>query len=118
MKRLFVLITFLFSLNVYAEKTIEVWQCQEYEYGNWSNILVNATVNEGRESGEIFVSGVIHESTFEVDGFNRRWNFVLSEEGTYDFAFIMNPNGNASYYDFSLNKSTKPSMFLYCRETK
>jgi len=118
MKRIFVIITFFLSLNSYAEKAAEVWQCQEKDYGDWSNILVSATVNEDRESGKIFVAGVVQEADFQVKGFNRRWNFGLSEDNTYDFAFIIKPNGDASYYDFSAEKQTKPSMFLFCRETK
>ncbi len=118
MKHIFLIITFIFSVNVYAEKSAEVWQCQESEYGNWSNILVNATVNADRSSGKIFVAGVVHESSFKVNGFNRRWNFGLDEDNTYDYAFIIEPNGAATYYDFGKKKSTKPSMVLHCRLTK
>jgi len=118
MKHFFVVITLLFSINVYAEKSAEVWQCQESKYGNWSNILVNATVNKDRQSGKIFVAGVIQEASFKINGFNRRWDFGLSEDNTYNYAFIIEPNGVATYYDFGKKQSTKPSMLLHCRMTE
>jgi hypothetical protein len=118
MIRVLVFITVLFSTNAIAENKIESWECQEKSYGNWSKILVQATVGSDRVSGKIHVAGIIHDATFEVNGFNRRWNFDLSDDNTYDFAFIIKPNGDASYYDFSTEKQTKPSLFLYCRETK
>ena len=45
-------------------KPIEIWQCQQHSYDDWSNILVVATVDEGRRSGEITGSADTHTTMF------------------------------------------------------
>jgi len=74
-------------------------------------------VNDGRKTGQIKVAGVVHEAKFETKGFQRRWDFVLSEDLTYNYSFVIEPNGDASYYDFSSSESgkgVKPSIFMKC----
>lgn len=94
---------------------IETWTCTE-RYG--SEILAVASVNAGRESGQIKVAGVVHEARFQTKGFERRWDFGLSDDFTYHYAFVVEPNGDASYYDFSSSKKVeivKPSIFMKCK---
>ena len=115
MKKL-IIILILFSFNV-AAKNIETWKCSE-RYDSSKKTLVKATVKKGRTEGTINVAGVSHNALFEVAGFNRRWDFGLTEKSTYNYAFIIKPNGDASYYDFSMKKNTKPSMRMECRKSK
>jgi hypothetical protein len=116
MKKLFITLLLLISHPAFSSEVTETWECQENSYGNWKTILVQAQVLKGRTEGKIHVAGVTHSTAFEVQGFNRRWDFGLSHEGTYKFAFLVKPNGTASYYDFSLESKSEPSMILHCRQ--
>ncbi len=116
MKKLFITLLFVFSHSAFSSEVIETWECQESSYGNWADILVQAQVIKDRTEGEIHVAGIIHSTEFQINGFNRRWDFGLSDEGAYKFAFVIKPNGNASYYDFSLKSQSGPSMILHCRQ--
>jgi hypothetical protein len=101
--------------NITQAETVETWVCTEH-YKN--DVLAIAYVNKGRNSGKIKVAGVTHEADFGVKGFERRWNFGLSSDFTYDYSFIIEPNGNASYYDFSHSETgeiVKPSIRLKCK---
>ena len=114
------LILLCLSNPLMGETIVEAWECAEINDGlllpNWNNILVKATVLEGRENGKIEVAGIIQEAAFAVAGFNRRWDFGLSPNGTYGYAFVMEPNGFASYIAFGKEESAKPSMFMSCRQ--
>jgi hypothetical protein len=98
-------------------KPIETWQCQQHSYDDWSNILVVATVEEGRRSGEITVAGVTHTAIFQVEGFDRRWDFGTTDNPVR-FAFIVQPNGDATYFDFRDGGTAKPSNFMFCRQRR
>lgn len=98
--------------------TAETWHCTEV-YG--TEILVIATIAKNRKTGEIKVAGVKHSSKFEVTGFNRRWNFSLNDASTYDYSFIIKPNGDALYFDFTNTKPdevVKASIFMSCKMTR
>jgi hypothetical protein len=114
-----ILLSFLSVSPATSSEIIETWICQEYPYGNWSNILVTAKVNKGRNDGVIEVAGVQHKSKFAIKGFERRWDFVPDNDFAYNYAFVIKPNGAATYYDFSGSKSgdlIKPSIVLYCKQ--
>ncbi|HTF97025.1 MAG TPA: hypothetical protein VL995_12885 [Cellvibrio sp.] len=116
MRKIFIALSFVFCHSSFSNEVIETWECQETSYGQWTNILVQAQVIKGRTEGKIYVAGVSHSTAFEVKGFNRRWDFGLTDDGTYKFAFVVKPNGTASYYDFTLESQSGPSMILHCRQ--
>lgn len=103
-----------------TSKPVEIWECRDFFADDWKNILVRATVDSGRTKGTIAVAGVTHEAKFQVEGFDRRWDFGLSAEGRYRYAFTIEPNGDAKYFDFgSGNEMTaKASNLMKCREKK
>ena len=113
------LIVLSFTNTAQALQSVEEWECKDY-YGNWNNILVKTTIHKERSTGTIQAAGITQKAEFHVRGLNRRWNFGLSNDQsyTYNFAFIIKPNGDANYYDFSLKKETKPSIYMKCRQTK
>jgi hypothetical protein len=98
-------------------EVVEKWECRD-SGGYWADILVRALVGKNRETGYVQVAGVSQASRFQVKGFSRRWDFGLSEENSYKYAFVIEPNGGASYYDFSLKKQSKPSIAMKCRQVK
>jgi hypothetical protein len=109
------LLTFTLMSMKATAAPIEIWECKE-AYGSWDKILVLATIEDGRQYGEVLVAGVTHKSQFQIQGFDRRWDFGLAKDGNLKYAFVIAPNGSASYYDFNLSKETKPSMLMHCRE--
>jgi len=97
---------------------VETWECIDFYEVNWANILVTASIEVGRQEGTIHVAGVEYHTKFTTAGFNRRWDFgPAGKDGTYPYAFVVAPNGQAGYYDFSMHpKSASPSMHLKCRK--
>lgn len=116
MRFLGVVACLVFSTLAHA-KPAEIWECQQNSYDNWKNILVVATVEGDRRSGQIEVAGTTQVAAFSVQGFNRRWDFGTAEDPVR-FAFIIKPNGDAQYYDFGQESTTKPSNFMFCRQRR
>lgn len=95
---------------------VETWTCTERFA---SEILAVAYVDTGRETGSIKVAGVVHDAKFRTKGFERRWDFGLVSDFSYHYAFIIRPNGDASYYDFSSSEAgetVKSSIFMKCKQ--
>ena len=101
-------------------KVTESWVCKD-AYSEFWTTIVTAEVLESRSSGLIKVAGITYDAHFQVKGFNRRWDFGLVEDGSYDYAFVIKPNGDGSYYDFSstnTGKTINPSQLLTCQQSK
>jgi len=110
-----IIFTLFFIPGISIADVVETWTCSE-RYG--TTVLAVANVNAGRESGEIKVAGVAHDAQFKTEGFERRWNFGLADDHTYDYAFVIEPNGDASYFDFSTSAAGEiinPSIFMKCK---
>lgn len=110
MKTLFAIVCVTVSTVVQA-KPVEIWDCQQFT----DEIVVVATVEDGRLTGTIAVSGVTHKARFSVAGFDRRWDFGPKED-PHRYAFTIQPNGMALYYDFMTEKRAKPSRMMTCRQ--
>jgi hypothetical protein len=96
-------------------KPIEVWECTDI-FADSETVLVTATVEEGRKKGNISVAGVTHSARFEVAGFDRRWDFgELSR--SYRYAFVIEPDGDAAYFDFGGEKKANAKKVMKCRQT-
>lgn len=99
---------------------VEKWICKSVNSYEW-NTIVEAEVNSGRESGSIKVAGIVHEAQFEIRGFDRRWDFALQNDGTFDYTFVLQPDGSGAYYNFSRAKPDElvnPSQALKCKQQK
>lgn len=94
--------------------TIKEWECRDFI--SPADVLVTATVNDGRTSGSISVAGVTHMTAYRVAGFDRRWDFGEAEDGSYTYASIVSPDGKGTYYDFSGSDTAKPSMIMKFRQ--
>jgi TonB family protein len=107
------LLLLISGVSAYASP-IETWQC--WDYGDESQkVLVTATVEVGRREGDIAVAGVKHKTVFRVAGFDRRWDFGF-ENKTYQYAFVIEPNGTGRYFNFGGEAKAKPSRLMNCRE--
>ncbi len=87
----------------------EQWNCYDDKYS--SKVIVVVTADTKNNTGKVEVAGTSHSARYSVEGFERRWDF-----GSY--AFFIEPNGDAFYYDFSKSKRTRASMVLFCKEVK
>ena len=101
-----------------AEAVTERWECtdpmtflsSERGRGKFDS-LIQAT-RQG-EFGDVSVAGVTHRARFQVQGFNRRWDFG----DDFQYAFVIYPNGDGAYYDFTSNTTNvKPSQRFKCRQ--
>ena len=113
--RLLITLVLLIVGEVAQAKPVEVWECKDV-FASWDTILVTATVEDGRQKGNIYVAGVTYVADFQVAGFDRRWDFGARPKSGYQYAFIIEPNGGASYYDFGNENSAKPKNVMTCRE--
>jgi hypothetical protein len=96
-------------------KPIEVWECKDI-FADSETVLVTATVEAGRKKGSISVAGVMHSARFEVAGFDRRWDFG-ERSRSYRYAFVIEPDGDAAYFDFGDEKKANAKKVMKCRQT-
>ena len=96
-------------------KPVEVWECKDFV--SPGPVLVTAMVESNRDTGNITVAGVTQATVFNLAGFNRRWDFGLLSDGTYKYAFVIEPNGDGEYFDFGREKNAHPSSLMKCRQT-
>jgi hypothetical protein len=97
----------------------ETWDCFASQFATSGEPLVVAAIGDDKESGEIHVAGTVHRATYRVVGFKRRWDFGLQPDNTFDYAFIIEPNGQSRYYDFSSVEAGEPkteSMTFFCKK--
>ena len=66
--------------------------------------------------GEVSVAGTTYSTQFEVRGLDRRWDFGLDDDGSYDYMFRIEPDGTGLYYDFSRSAdgTASPSQTYLC----
>ena len=96
---------------------IETWLCSPGTYFSATNIVVTAKVLDGRKTGVIDVAGVTHEASFQVAGFNRRWNFGgATKDGLFSYAFLIWPSGDAGYFDFTLKTQGEAQQMFFCKQ--
>lgn len=106
------------SSTVLAEDRVvaEVWECADHSDGAWRTILLSATVNQNRTTGQIVAAGTTQWAAFEVAGIERRWDFSLDDEGYFNYTLVISPNGDGRYYDFSKARKGRPSIVMKCRQ--
>lgn len=108
------IILFIFT-SIANAKIVESWICQENSNGDWSKIIAEATVNQGKEDGEVEIFGENHIATFEIRGINKSWKFGSS----YEYAFVIKSNGESTYFDYSKSSKSedvKPQINLFCKQ--
>lgn len=100
----------------------EIWICKA-PHGSWStNPVLIRLLHWGADAGFALVdaAGVENAAQYGVHGIKRRWDFDLGDDGYYDYAIVMQPNGDASYYDLSGDLEageTRPaSQFFKCKQ--
>ena len=116
--KLFVAALLLIASAISHASPGEAWECVDRIDSRQESILVTATGEAGRKEGNISVAGVTHAAVFEVAGFNRRWDFGPLPNSSFRYAFVIEPNGDATYFDFGNEGKARanPSNFMKCRQ--
>lgn len=112
--RLFLAVVLLSTSAIAHASPVETWECMDRMDPSSESVLVTATVEAGRKKGNISVAGVTHAAAFQVEGFDRRWDFGPLPDRSYRYAFVIEPNGDATYFDFGNKAKAKPSNFMKC----
>ena len=99
---------------------VERWQCGDRIDGCVFRCPATLIADRLLGIGTITVDGAIEEaSVFRMDGFDRRWDWCLEADDSYDCAFLNAPDGDARYVKFLHGESTaKPSQFYACRRVR
>ncbi len=116
-------LTLVATVNVQAQDNdsikTEKWQCfDEFDYKETVLVQLEHVAyveGDGKSSGfgEVSVAGTTYPASFQVAGFDRRWNF--GEKMNY--SFIIAPDGDGLYYDFTnveVGDTTKPRDLFKC----
>lgn len=105
----------LYGASAHAES----WVCYNWLDSTKAKPLVSLEGNLEMGIGSVNVAGANHVAEYAVRGLNRRWDFGLSEDAaTYDFAFVIEPDGTGLYYDFTLEPTAKASQRFTCVKVK
>ena len=72
-------------------ESLETWRCFDATDFNRTNGLL--TLSRLENGGEVSIAGTTHPAAFEVEGLNRRWDFGLDDDGTFDYMFLIEPGG-------------------------
>jgi len=103
-------------------KAKEIWMCFDKSdlidlsvYGTPAKVLVTAIVEQKQTLGKIHVAGVTYNTSYSVNGFIRRWDF--GGKGRDEYAFLIEPDGDGAYYDFTKSKKkVRASLVLECKK--
>lgn len=95
-------------------ESLEVWRCFDETSFNRTDVLL--MLRRLENGGEVSVAGATYSTLFEVRGLDRRWDFGLDDDGTFDYMFRIEPDGTGLYYDFSRSTdgTAKPSQTYQC----
>ncbi len=103
-----------------SARGVERWKCGDRIDGCVFRCPVTLTADRFLGVGTITIDGAIEQATvFQMDGLDRRWDWCLEADGSYDCAFLIAPNGDARYLKFLPGESTaKPSQLYACRRVR
>ena len=52
-------------------------------------------------TGTVSLAGTVERTEFRIQGIERRWDWCLADDGTFECAFIVTPDGRARYVSFA-----------------
>lgn len=101
-----------------AKAGIERWKCGDYfdGCGLFDTDCVTLTANLYNGTGEVSFGEIIETTQFSIQGIERRWDWCLNSEFSYDCAFVISVDGTGSYYNFrgSYDGTAKPRDLFKC----
>jgi len=90
----------------------EQWNCYKNKYS--SEVIVVVTADTKNNTGIVKVAGTSQSASYSVQGFNRRWDFGDPN----NYAFVIEPDGDANYYEIMGYGLEVRRMALFCKEVK
>lgn len=80
----------------------ERWICGDFYDGCtiFSTDCVKLTANLNNGTGEVRFSGFSERTEFRIDGIERRWNWCIADDYSYNCSFIISIDGTGKYYNF------------------
>ena len=80
-------------------------------------VLVVATINKDERTGKIKVAGKSFETQYELEGLDHRWDWGSNEEDDgYNYAFVIQPDGDGAYFNFGYEDLTTADQVFTCRQ--
>lgn len=95
--------------NTWSER----WECYDYFR---SRKLGTLTADRYGASGTVDFDGIVASTQFAIEGIERRWDWGLGTDGTYDYAIVVSADGTGKFYNFrgSNDGTAKPSDVFKC----
>lgn len=97
---------------------LEQWRCGDYfdGCGLFDTDCVTLTANLDNGTGEVKFGEIIEPTRFEIQGIERRWDWCMSADLSYDCAFSISVDGTGRYYNFrgSDDGTAKPRDVFKC----
>ena len=101
---------------------LERWGCGDYVDGcGFGRCPVMLTADFHNGIGTVEFAGTVEHARFEIKGLQRRWDWCLQDDGNFGCAFVLDADGDGSYYDFTIvmrdpdgRARAKPSELFKC----
>ena len=96
---------------------LEQWKCGDYfdGCGFLATDCITLTANLRNGTGEVKFSDYVERTQFQVEGIERRWDWCLAADSTYDCAFVISVDGTGRYYNFrGSDGRAKPTDLFKC----
>ena len=104
-----------------SEEGLERWGCGDYFDGCLFRCPVRLTADVRSGTGSVEFAGTTEHAAFRIHGLERRWDWCLGDDGSYNCAFVLSSDGRGKYYDFAREMPdadgvtrTKPSDLFKC----
>ena len=97
-----------------ASDALERWECCPYPIGCGEQRPVTLTADLHNSAGTVLFAAMAEETRFRVKGLQRRWDWCLGSDGSYECAFVINANDHGYYTDFGGKNRERPSQFFEC----
>lgn len=93
---------------------IERWECCPPILGCLGQRPVTLTTDLHNSTGTVVFADVAKDTKFGVKGLQRRWDWCLGPDGSYECAFVITADGGGQYTDFGGKDQASPSQFFEC----
>jgi len=113
------LLVFATTAAAESAESVEAWKCYATDDYDKEQVLVKLTAKTGGtlKTGYVEVAGTRHFAFYKVKGLNRRWNFgEIRDDLSWPFAFVIEPDGDATYYEFGSRNRASPIQFYKCEQ--
>ena len=96
---------------------LEQWKCGDYfdGCGFLATDCVTLTANPRNGTGEVKFNNFSERTRFRIEGIERRWDWCLANDNTYNCAFLISVDGKGRYYNFrGKGRTAKPTDLFKC----